>query len=654
MKLHLRCYRKFWIALGGMNIAGAFVSAVFADTTAIWDGSVGDWTSAIDWSSNPYYPDNGTPSGAIYDVGISSGALLLYVNPTIQSLNFSGGTLENAVSGGTSLTVDGMFAWTGGAIGGDLTVNALAGMTLNGVQFGVGYGSLTINNSANAAWTGGLIEVNSSFTPSPNTFNNLAGATFNVQTDGTYQANILGSLFHDPDVFNNAGVFTKSVTTGTTRIDPEFDSSGQVRVQTGTLTLAGGGTESGAFSVTSDATLELLDRDFTFASASSLTGKGSVVIYSGTTTFEAGSSYSGSLSMTLTGPSLDLSFDPGTLDVAAGESITPHSLTLSDGAVNGAGTVTISELLACDSGSVGNDASNPTLNTNGKMFVTANLVFSSGTINNAGTAEWTGGMISTGTPLSGGPANTTFNNLAHATFDVLTDNYYGNANGVPSDSDVFNNAGTFTKSVTTGTTLIQAEFNNSGRVNVQSGTIILDAGGAVSGVFDISSGASLLLGGKFSFASGARVENQGVVEFLDGVSTFNSQASYSGSMLVGGGNFEFETTKKIALTSVGIDYGTLALGIDAGLLRMNSLSITTVDGGVLDLANNEVIINYGAGPDPISTIASYLVSGYASGAWNGPGINSSTAPCPPTATMGLAMPMALMASSPDFPPVRLK
>jgi hypothetical protein len=56
-------------------------------------------------------------------------------------------------------------------------------------------------------------------------------------------------------------------------------------------------------------------------------------------------------------------------------------------------------------------------------------------------------------------------------------------------------------------------------------------------------------------------------------------------------------------------------------LLVNSLSI----GGTLDVTNNEVFINYGSGPDPISSIAGWIISGYAGGAWNGTGIISSTA-----------------------------
>jgi hypothetical protein len=69
-------------------------------------------------------------------------------------------------------------------------------------------------------------------------------------------------------------------------------------------------------------------------------------------------------------------------------------------------------------------------------------------------------------------------------------------------------------------------------------------------------------------------------------------------------------------------------------LTVNSLSIGTT--GVLDVANNEVLINYGSGPDPIATIAGWIASGYAAKAWNGPGIISSIAQTNPSYGLGYA------------------
>ena len=60
-------------------------------------------------------------------------------------------------------------------------------------------------------------------------------------------------------------------------------------------------------------------------------------------------------------------------------------------------------------------------------------------------------------------------------------------------------------------------------------------------------------------------------------------------------------------------------------------ALTVSGGGFVDVANNQILLSYGSS-DPISSIAGYIASGYNGGAWNGPGIISSTAQ---TATNGL-------------------
>jgi hypothetical protein len=67
--------------------------------------------------------------------------------------------------------------------------------------------------------------------------------------------------------------------------------------------------------------------------------------------------------------------------------------------------------------------------------------------------------------------------------------------------------------------------------------------------------------------------------------------------------------------------GTLQLAAGTGGFTVTSLGIT--GNGTLDLGNNQLIINYGSGSDPIASIRQYLTGGYDAGAWNGIGISSS-------------------------------
>ncbi len=72
--------------------------------------------------------------------------------------------------------------------------------------------------------------------------------------------------------------------------------------------------------------------------------------------------------------------------------------------------------------------------------------------------------------------------------------------------------------------------------------------------------------------------------------------------------------------------GELTLTGGGATNAVNSLVIDI--GGIFNLTSTKLIVNYGTNPDPIATIRGYLVSGYAAGAWTGPGIDSSTAALP--------------------------
>src|SRR5438132_412188 len=93
------------------------------------------------------------------------------------------------------------------------------------------------------------------------------------------------------------------------------------------------------------------------------------------------------------------------------------------------------------------------------------------TLNKAAAAAYTGSANNRLTIIS-----STFTNLAGGTFTVDGNNDF-HGGGFPT---VFNNLGTFIKragATGDGITSFSAGFNNSGIVNVQSGTLSMDVGG---------------------------------------------------------------------------------------------------------------------------------------------------------------------------------
>ena len=86
----------------------------------------------------------------------------------------------------------------------------------------------------------------------------------------------------------------------------------------------------------------------------------------------------------------------------------------------------------------------------------------------------------------------------------------------------------------------------------------------------------------------------------------------------------------LTASSLSITAGTMALatnttlGSGSATSNVNISSMTITGTGQLDITNNHIIIDYGS-TDPMSTIYSYLKTGYNNGGWNGAGIISSTA-----------------------------
>ena len=194
-------------------------------------------------------------------------------------MTLSGGTL----TGAGDLTVTTEFDWTGGTLGGTgkLILGAGVPMNLTGASGVMTGGNRPVDSTAAGAavnWTGGYLAgtfanqgpfnlggsafkiltgtVNQSgpgtgvwggtgtLSVEGGAFNNLAGSTINVQSP----LNILGSS-SAANAFTNAGTFRQTVTTGTTTFGVydgytpvAFSNSGTVDIQTGTLSLQGGGT----------------------------------------------------------------------------------------------------------------------------------------------------------------------------------------------------------------------------------------------------------------------------------------------------------------------------------------------------------------------------------------------------------------------------
>jgi hypothetical protein len=137
---------------------------------------------------------------------------------TVQSLTFSGGTLQ----GSNGITVTQVMTWTGGTQSGSGATTIAPGATLNVNGSHVTQDPRTLNNAGTVNWTATIYW----FLNNGAVLNNLAGATFNAQTNG----GILGSS----GVFNNQGTFICSGP-GVSSVALPFNNTGTVNVESGVL-----------------------------------------------------------------------------------------------------------------------------------------------------------------------------------------------------------------------------------------------------------------------------------------------------------------------------------------------------------------------------------------------------------------------------------
>ncbi|MGA2440767.1 MAG: hypothetical protein ABSH08_07400 [Tepidisphaeraceae bacterium] len=180
-------------------------------------------------------------------------------------------------------------------------------------------------------------------------------------------------------------------------------------------------------------------------------------------------------------------------------------------------------------------------------------------------------------------------------------------------------------------------------VQVNSGDLTVNAGSTLSvtgelrmgyegtGAINLAPGAGLQLGTAVNPIPAYVGYAYGTATLAPNSAT-NPGLQY-GVTNAGTGHFTFgnATLNSLSIPEVQVNSGDLTVNAGATLHITAGMSVGP-DGrfilgtnSAIDLTNTEMIINYGTSPDPISTIAGYVRSGYNGGAWNGPGINSSTA-----------------------------
>jgi hypothetical protein len=291
-----------------------------------------------------------------------------------------------------------------------------------------------------------------------------------------------------------------------------------------------------------------------------------------------------------------LSRDPfvlsgGTLDLGAASTVN-DSFTLSapsgSTTLRGAGDLTVTGSFTWTGGTM-TGAGHTVARGGLAMSTSSNLTRLDGrTLDNFGTAVWTG---SSALPFANGAR---LDNLAGATFEVWADAGI-TTSGLPS---LFSNAGTFRKAASSGITTVEIPFNNSGAVEVQTGTLELRGGGDSTRSFLVEDGTTLSFAGVNSILrASSTVAGNGTVRAFatdfPGNSTLSILGGYSAATLtVAGGTVDIARDVTLAnLTLSGghlTGLGTMTVtGVMNWLIggALSGLGTTTIaSSGVLNLS----------------------------------------------------------------------
>lgn len=359
------------------------------------------------------------------------------------------------LTGTSDVTVSQYLEWTGGTMSGSGHTIANAEMLISG--WVVIQDTRTLDNWGTATWNSSGVWMSSGAV-----INNESGALLDVYAPT--------GLLIPSGTINNSGEFRLSAGTSTMELRGVFNNTGWVNLQSGTLNLWGSAS-SGTFTGVDGATLHFCCRSHMLNTSSSVSVPNvifdaSLINVNGTynvadsTSFAYGPTNFNS-GATLLNLGNVVTVSAGLANFNPGVPITLTNLVMSGGQITGTSDITLSRVMTWTAGTM--SGLGKTINT-GVMYLGVSPRLSGHTLNNAGIVNWIGGTFF-------GDSGAIINNLAGAIFDAQADTTLWAPLGL-----TFNNAGEFRKSAGAGTTWMNGTFNNTGQVNMQTGTLMLWGG----------------------------------------------------------------------------------------------------------------------------------------------------------------------------------
>jgi hypothetical protein len=405
--------------------------------------------------------------------------------------------------------------------------------------------------------------------------NNLAGGTNVLMADGTFY----GSPLPLGGAVNNAGIFRKSSPgltqfgTVSTSQGPDFNNAGLVDVVSGQLNLMGGNS-SGQFQTEAGAVLWFWGGTHTLSTGASFTGPGSVRLYQGASVPQW--LVNGSVSAT----ELELGTN-GTIGGIGALGIA-SALFWTNGIIQGSGSLSISTGATLNiGGSAGKTLSQRTINNQGNI-----LLHDQATVNCG--------------------AGATLNNLAGGTLDIQTDAALTFSNASP--MLVINNAGSFVKSAGTQTSLIAANLNNSGTIEVKAGTLQFQGSWSqTAGSTTVDAGT--VLGGTLLSIGGGTLAGTGTIQAAVVNGGVTSPGGSPGTLSLGPGqNYQQAASGTLRIELGGrTQYDQLVVGGNASLA--GTLELPLINGFVPQAGDQFQILTCASQTGRFSQINPPAVSG---------------------------------------------
>jgi hypothetical protein len=171
------------------------------------------------------------------------------------------------------------------------------------------------------------------------------------------------------------------------------------------------------------------------------------------------------------------------------------------------------------------------------------------------------------------------------------------------------------------------QFNNSNSYTITGSPINLTVTGLLPTKITVSSGSHTIV-------APLTVSQDLVANVTSGASVTLSalQPTTAAITKQGAGTM---VVNAVRAGSLNVNAGAVQMISNGGNSGASSVgSLTIAAGATLDLANNDLIVNY-SGSSPAAAIRAYLQSGFNAGAWNGTGIASSAAAGDASALTGL-------------------